>query len=375
MARLEDGDQAEHQGHTLWKDLIPIVRLLLAPYNPIMEFARRSGPNGTANGVFISVFITFWFGLYILFFFKGLLDDGTEELGFLVCGCIVCCLAAGLHYSFIVVANEARRECPNGWTTSEPFNRLLHGMWFCFTLFVRILFTPYIRIINQEKGGVLGMAYYTAMCLCLTLFYMGCPFFLVRALLDIPFNGFRWDYWWLSCRCYFAASALYCLALASTGRPARLLWRYLSVAVKFLLTPYSFLIAEAGESGIALTVHSIFVCVLVTCFLLLSAWFFYLALLDPCLDNVNRIGFWLASVVSLLVAACMYLLTLATAIGSTVGNWHQEKLLVTSLLGRLGIEPRTGSPERCPSETMGTASQPSPPSHPLTPAHDDQFPT
>ncbi|RSL64404.1 hypothetical protein CEP53_004052 [Fusarium sp. AF-6] len=134
MARLEDDDEAELQGHTLWEDLIPIVRLLVAPYNPIMEFARRSGPNGTANGVFISVFITFWFGLSILFFFKVALDEGTEELEFLVCGWFLCYLVAAFYYSAIVIANEVRRERPNGYWTPEPFNRLLHGMWFCFTL-------------------------------------------------------------------------------------------------------------------------------------------------------------------------------------------------------------------------------------------------
>ncbi|RSL52082.1 hypothetical protein CEP54_011090 [Fusarium duplospermum] len=372
MARLEDDDEAERQGHTLWKDLIPIVRLLVAPYIPIMEYARKSGPNGTANGLFLSLAVTFWCWMSIFFFCAAILDDGTGEVS--ACCGLLCSVVAAIWFFAILIANEVTQEGSNVWSTSGEFNILLQGMWCCFSLFVRILFTPYIRILNQEIWGVLGMAYYAAMCLCLTLFYVGCPFFFVRALLDLPFNGLRWDYWWLSCRCYFASSALYCLVLATTGRPGRLLRRYFTAVVRFLLTPYSFLIAEAGESGIALTVHAIFVCVLVTCFLLQSAWFFYLALLDPCLDNANRIGFWLASVVSLLVAACMYLLTLATAIGSTIGDWHQEKLLVASLLGRLGIKPRASSPERCPSETMGTASQPSPPGDPLASAHDDQFP-
>ncbi|KAM6535627.1 hypothetical protein FALCPG4_005177 [Fusarium falciforme] len=383
MVHLEGDDETERLDPPGWKDFIPIVRLLIVPYNPIMEFARNAGPNSTANGVFLSLCITFWFRMFIFFFCKGFLDETTGDV--IACSSILCYLVAGFCYSFILIANQVRRELrPNTrWTTSEHMNRLLSGTWWCFTLFVRLLFTPYIRITNQGRKGILVMAYYTAMGLCLAMLYVGCSFFFVGALLDPPLNEIRRDYWGLSRLCFFASSALYCLVLATTGHSGRLLWRYFTAVMRSLLTPYSFLIAEAGGSGIVPTVHAIFVCLLVTCLLLLSAWLFYLALLDPCISDANRIGLWLASIVSLLVAACMYVLTLATAIGSTMEDRQLEKLLVTSLLGRLGIEPRASSlkpsPKHqresspAPSETMGTASQPNPTTDPLALAHDDQF--
>lgn len=330
MAHLDDDDESHPP------DLeFPIVRLLVTPFCPIMEFTMNAGPNSTANGVFLFLYIMFWFGMSSLYFCKALLDDTFGDA--LVCSWFLCYLAAAFCYCFLLIANQLKRDLgPNtGWTTSEGINNLLSGTWWCFTLFVTVLFTPYIRIANQSIQGFLGFAYYTAMGLCLTILYVGCPFFLVRALLDPPFYGIRWDHWWLSCRCFFASCGLYCLILATTGQSERLLWRHFTAVIGFLLTPtlrcrrilltpYSFLITEAGGSGIVHRVHAIFVCLVVTCFILLSAWLFYLALLGPGISDANRIGLWLASIVSLLVGACMYALTLATAIESM----EDQKLLV-----------------------------------------------
>ncbi|EEU47078.1 uncharacterized protein NECHADRAFT_78141 [Fusarium vanettenii 77-13-4] len=373
MARLEDDDK-----HPLWKDFLQIVKLLIAPFNPIMEFTRKAGPNGTANGMFLCLVVAFWLGMSIFFYYKGIVGEPA-----LVWISFLCFLVAVFWMIVIRIAIEMRQDFElHGWPNSDEYVRLMQGIWRNFTLLIRLLSGPYALILAEERKGIFDTVYHLAMCLCITIPYAGCPFFFVRAFLDTPLTEFKKDHWWSFFFCCFAASVFYLLVVVTTGRPGHRLRRYFIAVVRSITAPCSLLIVKAGESGIALTVYAIFSCLLVTYLLTLSSWFIYLALLDHSLD---RICFWRASVVSLFAAGSIYILTLTVVFGSTMKDRHREKLLVASLLALLGIqygstsqgngpEPQTAS-SPVPSEAaMDATSQPNPTADPLASAHDNQFP-